>query len=75
MYQLMACELLLASMALAPLWLLNHSAALKDNLNSVRASKIELIRLVHDGGFRKDAHVEIIRVTDQHENEFTLHSS
>ena len=75
MYQLFACEIALASVALIPLWILNHTAALKADLSQVRASKIELVRLVHDGGFRKEAHAEIIRVTDQHENEFALHIS
>ena len=75
MYQLFASEIALASVALAPLWILNHSAVIKDGLSQVRASKIELVRLVHDGGFRKEAHAEIVRVTDQHENEFALHIS
>ena len=75
MYQLFASEVALASVALAPLWILNHSAVRMAELKQVRASKIELIRLVHGGGLRKEPHAEILRVTDQHENEIALHIS
>ena len=74
MYQFLSLDFVLATMAFAPLWIINDSAAHKDNLSRIRVSKIELMRLVHDGGFRKEKHAGIIRVTDQHDNEFTLQS-
>lgn len=38
------------------------------------ASKIELIRLVGEGGFKKDPYVSLVRITDRNEVDIPLQS-
>ena len=73
-YHLSSMDFFYAALSATPVLINMYNERMVRWYKKTSVSKIDLIRLVHEGGFKKEPHVGLIRITDRNENEIDLQS-